>query len=423
MKVKLDEYDKTSLDKIQKRREDSSSYVNLFVEIADVELSETEARKESRGVENYLIRKMEIGGEEIEDSRGKYKESIEIKSDGTQVSDKLIEINEAQMKDGVYLLEAHGYNPYKFELLNARNNLWNVYSKIDGVQTLYSSKISIKPKVQEFDIEWAKDVFKELPSLPKAERLLESLNGKMVFISLADLHYGLRSSEYEDETKKIFDDISLRYRDADVIVVPIGNDLCHFNTVIGATPSTVKGTGLEATMEYDEMFKSALRSMAHLIDRLLENTSAKIQTMYIPSNHDTYSTFGIYQSLIQRYINNPNITFDDSMKFRKYIGVGKVGLMVAHGDSEAKRIFQLFPVEAPEIFASSTCREGMLYHLHNETVKDEAGVTYRRLPTMNKPDKWHDQKGFVGAPNRMQVFVYDTIKGRLNTIDQYYLED
>jgi RNase P protein component len=40
-----------------------------------------------------------------------------------------------------------------WELISARNNIWNVYSKQDGVQTLYSSKIVVKPKVNGVSFE------------------------------------------------------------------------------------------------------------------------------------------------------------------------------------------------------------------------------------------------------------------------------
>lgn len=49
-----------------------------------------------------------------------YKATIEIKSDGTQVSDRLIEISEQDLKDESYLLEAHGYDPSEWEISSAK---------------------------------------------------------------------------------------------------------------------------------------------------------------------------------------------------------------------------------------------------------------------------------------------------------------
>src|SRR5690554_2149983 len=43
------------------------------------------------------------------DAKPGYKETIEIKADGSQVSDRLIEISEQNAKDDDYLLHAHGY--------------------------------------------------------------------------------------------------------------------------------------------------------------------------------------------------------------------------------------------------------------------------------------------------------------------------
>src|SRR5690606_14076381 len=75
-----------------------------------------------------------------------YKETIEILPDGSHRSDKLIRMNSEQAKDVKFLLKAHGFDVNEWELVSARNNIWNVYSKQDGIQTLYSSKITVKPK-------------------------------------------------------------------------------------------------------------------------------------------------------------------------------------------------------------------------------------------------------------------------------------
>ena len=352
----------------------------------------------------------------------KQKSKIELNKDGSQTSDKLLLMSEEDCKNVDYLLEAHGYDITTWQLVSARNNIWNVYSKKDGVKTLYSSKIVVKPIIQEFNIEWAKEVFKELKPLPAVKKINRgNKNKKIVELQYADIHIGLRGCEYEDELNQMTDNIISKFKDADTFVLPIGQDLLNSNHVDGANFSTVHGTSVQQSLDYREMFKSGLRVVCHIIDRIIElNPTANIECIYISGNHDEQSAFGVFQSVMQRYLLNENITFDDTMDTRKYrlYGINAIGF--AHGQKEGKRIFGLFPVEAPEIFAKAKCREFHLSHLHNESVKDENGVMFRRMPTVNSPDNWHNNKGFVGATKRIQAFVYDTEIG-LEEIKYFYL--
>lgn len=426
MDFNKENFDDYSLRTINERSKNGFEFDDAYTLIVGEEnrVSNEESRKRLSGIKAYLMRKLELSNIEASEEiqRLSQKESIEVREDGSAILEKYVVAMEEDFKTPERILEIVGYDPKLWTLKKSKISKWNVSHGDLPNKLLYSIRCEVEPKIQEFDIEWSKEVFKELKSLPSIKSEKQRKTNKVVFVSLADLHYGLRGLDYEQQTKVVFDEIALEYKYADTIILPIGNDILHYNSENGANKSTVKGTSLEATLDYDEMFKSGLRAMCHLIDRLLEETNATIHTLYIPSNHDKYSTFGLYQSLCQRYRNIGRVLLDDTVAPRKYVNYGKVGLMIAHGDEEGKRLFTLFPIEAPEIFAKSTCREGMLYHLHNESVKDEAGVTYRRLPTLNKADKWHTEKGYLGSFNRMQVFVYDSSLGRLNRIDQYYLD-
>ncbi|RKJ71127.1 hypothetical protein D7X33_22615, partial [Butyricicoccus sp. 1XD8-22] len=53
----------------------------------------------------------------------KYKENTEILGDGSQKSDKLIEMSLEQSKNPDYLLEAHGFDTNEWELTSAKNSI------------------------------------------------------------------------------------------------------------------------------------------------------------------------------------------------------------------------------------------------------------------------------------------------------------
>ncbi|MCP3925553.1 MAG: hypothetical protein GY714_23535 [Desulfobacterales bacterium] len=417
----MDNIDKNVYKQIQERKQTKEPYENTFSKLYSIGLSNTEARKELAGIEKHLEYKMEIEGESTEnEDLPKYNESEELCADGKYKSDKLLKMSKEQSKDVDYLLNAHGFDNKCWQIVNARNNTWNVYSKKDGVQQLYSSKITVKPIIPEYDVEWAKEVFKEIKPLPPVKLYKNNKGSKIVELQYADIHIGLRGLEYEDELNKMTDEIINEYKDADVFILPIGQDLLNANHSNGANLTTLKGTAVEQSLSYREMFKSGLRVVCHILDRIIENTEARIECIYVPGNHDEQSCFGVFQSVMQRYLNNKNIIFDDVIKPRKYRLYGVNGIGFGHGQGEGKRIFGRFSVEAPEIFAKAKCREFHLTHLHNESVKDENGIIFRRMPTVNSPDNWHDGKGYTGATKRIQAFRYNAETG-LKGIDYFYL--
>ena len=383
----------------------------------------------SEDIESDIV---ELEEEKIEDMP-KYKESHEISQDGTHKSDKLLRMSAEQSKDVNFLLESHGFDIYNWELLSAKNNIWNAYSKQDGIMTMYSSKITVKPKIESFNIDWFKKQFKSIEPIDPHEFKYNSElhtpdSRKVVELGLYDLHLGLQGIDYEDKLREMSDRIINQYRGAETFILPIGQDLLNANVKVGANFTTVKGTSLQQSLSYKDMIQTGIRVISHIIDLILSNTSADIDCIYVPSNHDQHSTFGLFCAIMQRYKDfthdamiSKRIYFDDSMKSRKYRRYGVNGIAMAHGDKEGNRIYELFQVEAPMIYANTKYREYHLGHLHNESVTSKGGITFRRLPTVNTPDDWHSEMGFVGATNRIQVFVYDLEEG-LESINYYNIK-
>ncbi|WP_036653825.1 hypothetical protein, partial [Paenibacillus pini] len=122
-----------------------------------------------------------------------FKESMEIHRDGTQSSSKLVRMSIEESKDVNFLLKSHGYDTEAWELISAKSNVWNVYSKTDGISTLYSSKISVKPRKEELTFETIKKFFAEMSNdytSPIHQPTRFSEDGKMLEVSIADLHLG-----------------------------------------------------------------------------------------------------------------------------------------------------------------------------------------------------------------------------------------
>ena len=84
---------------------------------------------------------------------------VEVKNNGTQISTVMVKLTEEQKKDKNYLLKVHGYDPEKWDLVNAKQTIWNQNSNKKGIIDLYSSKITVVPKKRS---DWNEDNVRKL---------------------------------------------------------------------------------------------------------------------------------------------------------------------------------------------------------------------------------------------------------------------
>lgn len=183
------------------------------------------------------------------------------------------------------------------------------------------------------------------------------------------------------------------------IIIPIGNDLMHSDSFAGTTTA---GTAVDVDTRFQKMFRCARALMSWLIEHCASR--APVRAIIIPGNHDQMSAFCLGEVLAAEFKNDPRVTFDDSPKLRKYHLYGKNLIGFEHGkDVPEQRLVKLMPVEVPDLWAASVCREWHLGHLHKSKklepvyVDDAEGVTVRRLRSLSGVDAWHSANGFIGT--------------------------
>ena len=359
-----------------------------------------------------------------------YKSSTELKSDGIQISDKLISMSENESKDPSFILKNHGYDITAFELISAKNSMWNMNTKEDGIKTLFSSRISVKPRTEillnEENIKMILDNLIKNYSIPSLENVKynPSTNGDLLIVNMADLHFGLKSyldtsnNEYDDviATNRFFYVINdvinrIKHKEINRIILLNLGDICNFDTPYQTTKGTPQ---TDHSVNYYQMFTKVSDLLIKAIDML--SKIAPIEVWNCNSNHDRYTTFGIFQVLNSWYRNSDNVWIDTGTLDRKYIKYGKTLIGIAH-DINEKVAFKTIHNEAKEFISDCDYLYWFVAHQHKTMVIDDYGVEIRRLPTVSSNSDWSYGQAYTGTVKKSQSFIVSKEYGIIDVMN------
>jgi hypothetical protein len=154
--------------------------------------------------------------------------------------------------------------------------------------------------------------------------------------------------------------------------------------------------------------------LVRIIDNL--STLAPVDVLIIPGNHDEERIFYLGDALECWYNKSKNVTVDNRPIKRKYYPFGKCLLGLTHGYHEkTESLGALMPCEVPELWAKSVYREFHLGHKHHKvditTNELPNGVVVRALRSLATPSVWEFDKGFVGALQSAEAFLWDKNRG------------
>ena len=360
-------------------------------------------------------------------------DSLEIDKSGHHTSTKLLQLNSTQLKDPSYLMVAHGYDPKEWELLSIRNNIWNAYSKKDGIMELYSSKIVLKPKVQGITLEDITKHFENYKPTFTACIPNKIESNKMLEFPLCDLHIGKMA--WEPESGENFDSKILKDRFYQVItdmidrvstykfekiILPFGNDLFNIDNIEG---NTTGGTKQDNDLRIQKMFDIGAEMNIDLIAKLSDAFQCEIEIMLVTGNHSRLAEFYLIRLLEAYFRNTKHIKFDSRPCKRKYLEYGNTLIGFSHGETEKSRIGGLMPIEAPGMWGRTKYREFHLAHYHTEQmrsvetpslkkqIQESDGLIVRNISSITGSDMWHYNAGYVGAVKKAQGFIYDKQHG------------
>ena len=367
-------------------------------EIASILSKKLNADVADRSV-RYAAKKNDI--DLLQTNNNGYTENVKIeeerRSDGTLDRVQRIEMTPEQAMDDSFVLKAHGFDAEKWDIVNVRNGYWDQGSKVSGTKRLYTSRITVKPKVDKINPEKIAEILSNTitPKRFRVEHRNESIDSLVV--PLFDIHFGIETYEsLEDKLSQIIKRIEQGYKNISII---IGGDFLHSNDINRTV--TVSGTILD-DVDNVQALEDASEFMSALIETALINAE-NVSVHAIGGNHDFSKQYMFVWGLRMKY---PDANIELTNETRTAFNLGEIGIMVAHGDVATKRLPMLFATEFSDIWAKSTYRTVFTGHYHTEKVTDVEGVVLHQFGTPKKSDPYEKRNGFTMARKHIQLLEF-----------------
>jgi hypothetical protein len=281
------------------------------------------------------------------------------------------------------------------------------------------AKGNSQPTYEELRDEIISEMKEYAPHYPKISRD-KVKDGHLLVVDPADVHIGKLAKAIEGEeyntsiaVKRVKEgvqgllDKSVGFN-IDQILFIGGNDILHIDS---PKRTTTSGTPQDTDGMWYEAFLSAKKLYIDCIEMLL--AVAPVHFTFNPSNHDYISGFMLADVISSWFRNCEDITFDTSIRHRKYYTYGTNLIATSHGDSAKHSDLPLLMAhEAKADWAKTDHRYVYLHHVHHKTSKDFIGVTCESLRSPSGSDSWHSRKGYIGSPKAVEGFIHHKKHGQ-----------
>lgn len=263
---------------------------------------------------------------------------------------------------------------------------------------------------------------------PKYDKIIrpKKKDPSLLYINLADVHFNklcedhVSGGQYDLDTarERVFLGISkllsyVSHFPVEQTVLVIGNDMLNSDTPQGTTTS---GTPQDNDRHWSTAFNVAKNSLISLIEVLLGVSDTHV--IHCPSNHDYQTGFFLADTIKSWFHEHPNLTWDVSMRHRKYYEYGSNMIMSDHGDGvKVADTPLLMAQEMPDMWGRTRHRYSYKGHVHHkdvrnfQKVKEYHGVTVEHLNSPTPADEWHDRNGYKSA-QAMECALHDKYNGK-----------
>lgn len=354
--------------------------------------------------------------------------SVEIKQDGTQISERRILMSETDSKSPEFCLIAHGFDPKLWEVVSVKNNFWDSAFGEGEINTLYQSKLIVKPK--SYDRELSKEDILELVKNIKPLQnnfKLSKNNDKeelALEIDFADIHVGSLSWHEEvgedNDYKITFATIKRQVEQARKVIelynvnkvyICFLGDFLQCDNMEG---TTAKGTVVDTDSRAKKMVQKGMEIAMYIIENL---AIAETEVIWIEGNHSRLVEYTLFQSLPYIYQDVHHIKFDVSPRIRKAFMYGGNLVGLHHGEMKKDQLFGWIQNEFRELWGKAEYVEQHSGHIHQEMVLEKGGIINRSNPTSKIQDYYEYENGWKSEKASIAYLwtLHNKLKG------QFYL--
>ena len=355
-------------------------------------------------------------------------------NDGSFLSERLIKIALADMKNPDSVMLAHGFNPIEWEMVSCKNNLWSMNSSEED-KVNCQSKITVKPKPTAealFDIEEYLEKKDFTINKPKTVPIQYDEDGEYLEVCLPDLHGGLFS--WRNETGEDYD-LHIAKQRLEIAMEDVKNrcigkklkgiffvtlgDLLNFDN---EEQSTTKRTPQQSDGRTAKVHDLILDTLIDAITML--GNIAPVEVVYLPGNHDLITGRMLMVAVKMAFRNDKNIHFDVSPNPLKSRRFGNVMVGWTHGDMPEKNMGSWLPQMARSDFGECSVVEVHAGHFHKQNTKEKSvtvrnynqtfednGVVVRYLPTISSASGWAHQQGYSKTVKTIMSFLWNEQTG------------
>lgn len=274
--------------------------------------------------------------------------------------------------------------------------------------------------MQNYQSNWSK--------ISQADKIINTKwnEESMLVINLPDLHFDKRDMDnttIEENIDRYFEVLKYLVGKAyhssklEKIVFVIGNDIFNtdsiYDTTTNGTPQRCNTTW---DVAYEKVFDAMIQSIA-----LLSNFCKDVHVVLIQGNHDRAKSYYMAHALESYFRNDSSITFDRTPAINKAVIWGNSFIGFNHGNNINDKLPLAF---AQEFYKSwGMCKYHDIYigdkHNNNEKLFNKRitqndgnqGVKLRILPSLSKPDRWHDDNLFRSRQSGIAI-LYDKERGK-----------
>ena len=201
----------------------------------------------------------------------------------------------------------------------------------------------------------------------------------------------------------------------DKIIFVIWNDVLHIDN---PKRTTTSWTPQDTDWMWHKAFNIALDRYVQTVEKLQKE--APVHIIFNPSNHDYMSWYMLANCLYAWFHNNPNLTWDISMRHRKYTEYGNTMIWVSHWDgAKESDVWILRATERPEIWARTKFRYIYLHHIHHKIAKDLIWVTLEYMRSASSPDRWHSDNWYINK-QAVDWFIISKEEWQIARLTHYF---